>query len=62
LDDDIKKGLIPSELDSIGGVSEKFGDLVSERNGSKTKTELEAVDLPPFTKQALLNILQNELP
>jgi len=62
LDDDVKKGVIPSEFGSIPDVSERFGSLILGRNASREKTELEEVDLPPFTKQALLNILQSCLP
>jgi hypothetical protein len=69
LDDDVKKGLIPLEFGNIAEVSEGFGNLISEgdsrkaRNqGQPAKTELDAVDLPSFMKQALVNILLNESP
>jgi adenosylcobinamide amidohydrolase len=64
LDDDVKKGLIPSEFGNIAEVSERFGNLISEGASSKAKTrvqrakpELDVADLPPFLKQALFNIL-----
>lgn len=67
LDDDVKKGLIPMEFGDVVGVSEQFGSLVSESDSSKKKGQeeivkncLDGVDLPPFTKQALLNILKSE--
>jgi adenosylcobinamide amidohydrolase len=68
LDDDVKKGLIPVEFGNIADVSQRFGKLISEGNSPKEKTrqpakaEFEAVDLPPFLKQALINIMQNEFP
>jgi len=69
LDDDVKKGLVPLEFGNIADVSEGFGNLISEgdsrkaRNrGQLAKTELDVADLPPFLKQALVNILLNESP
>jgi adenosylcobinamide amidohydrolase len=68
LDDDVKKGLVPSEFGDVADVSEKYGTLLLEGDSSKAeryrqrvKTELEAIDLPPFLKQALFNILQNKM-
>jgi len=69
LDDDVKKGLVPLEFGNIADVSEGFGNLILEGDRSKTKNqkqrskpELDAVDLPPFLKHALISILQNESP
>jgi hypothetical protein len=67
LDDDVKKGLIPLEFGNIANVSKRFGNLISGGENLKAKTrgkyaKTEAVDLPPFLKQALINILQNESP
>lgn len=66
LDDDIKKGLIPNELSDVANVSEQFGHLIMEDKSSGSKNQapireysFNNVNLPPFTKQALLNILKN---
>jgi len=67
LDDDAKKGLLPSEFGNIANASITFGSLISESVPMKKKTpatysksELDSVDLPPFIKQALLKVLQKE--
>jgi adenosylcobinamide amidohydrolase len=67
LDDDAKKGLIPVEFGNIVDVTRRFGNLISggtrpEAKTQKriTKKEFDLVDLPPFLKQALINIIQNE--
>jgi adenosylcobinamide amidohydrolase len=60
LDDDAKKGLVPSGFGDLADVSEKFGKLICAKpHPKKVKIELEGVDLPPFLKHVLLNILQN---
>ena len=67
LDDDVKRGLIPVEFGNIAEVSQRFGSLISggtrpEARDQKcvTEQEFDLVDLPPFLKQALINIIQNE--
>jgi hypothetical protein len=60
LDDDVKKGIIPQEFSDVANVSRRFGCLVSEGKGLSAESELDEVDLPPFLKQALYSILQNE--
>ena len=67
LDDDVKRGLVPVEFGNIVDVTRRFGNLISggtrpEANTQKriTKKEFDLVDLPPFLKQALINIIQNE--
>ncbi len=67
LDDDAKRGLIPVEFGNVTEVSQRFGSLISggthpEAKNQKriTKKEFDLVDLPPFLKQALINIMQNE--
>ncbi len=64
LDDDIKKGLIPKELSDLANVSEQFGNLIIEYKDLDKKDQVyirkydfDHVNLPTFTKQALLNIL-----
>jgi adenosylcobinamide hydrolase len=62
LDDDYKKGLIPNDFGDTDLLSARFGRLLSDQKGNdKIQTEYAMVDLPPFTKQALITILQNSL-
>ncbi len=61
LDDDVKKGVVPAEFGKITDVSKKFGRLGFRGKGPSVESGLEGIDLPPFTKQALFNILQSEL-
>jgi adenosylcobinamide hydrolase len=68
MDGDVKKGLIPSELGKIELVSQSFGNLISKNDhNSEIPTELESknnyssVDLPPFTKNVLINIVKRAL-
>ena len=67
LDDDAKRGLVPVEFGNMAEVSQRFGSLISGGTRPKAKTqkritkkEFDLVDLPPFLKQALINIIQNE--
>jgi adenosylcobinamide amidohydrolase len=60
LDDDMKKGLIPSEFENVAILSEDFGKLISSSRSIREKTGNPEVDLPPFLKQALINILRND--
>jgi hypothetical protein len=67
LDDDVKRGLIPFEFGRITDVSKEFGNLISKGESREArnqrqpaKEELDEVDLPPFIRQALINILLNE--
>jgi hypothetical protein len=69
LDDDVKRKLVPVEFGNIIDLSKRFGNLVSESKsltektrGQPARTELDAVDLPPFLKHALISIMWNELP
>jgi adenosylcobinamide amidohydrolase len=68
MDDDVKKGLIPAEFGDIDAVSERFGSLFSQAIRSakistefKLKNNYEAIDLPPFTKNVLINIVKSAL-
>jgi adenosylcobinamide amidohydrolase len=68
MDSDIKKGLIPSELGKVEAVSESFGNLLSKTDdGPEKPVELESkdnyssVDLPPFTKNVLINIVKRAI-
>jgi adenosylcobinamide amidohydrolase len=60
LDDDLKKGLIPSEFGNVAVLSEDFGKLISSSRSRREKTGNPAVALPPFLRQALINILRND--
>ena len=67
LDDDVKRGLIPFEFGRITDVSKEFGNLISKGESREArnqrqpaKEELDEVDLPPFIRQTLINILLNE--
>jgi len=68
MDEDVKKGLIPAEFGDIEAVSERFGGLFSQgikgvkvSNGAKNKSDFEVIDLPPFTKNVLINIVKTAL-
>jgi adenosylcobinamide amidohydrolase len=59
LDDDFKKGLIPKELGDISLLSKGFGCLILDPQ--LDMTSFSEVNLPPFTKQTVIAILQNFL-
>lgn len=68
MDSDVKKGLIPYELGNIEAVSESFGNLLSKTDhgqeipvGRELKNKYASVDLPPFTKNVLINIVKRAL-
>jgi adenosylcobinamide amidohydrolase len=61
LDDDCKKGLIPNELGDVGKLSRGFGALISTNKPVKETLSFVEVNLPPFTKQAAISILQNSI-
>jgi adenosylcobinamide hydrolase len=68
MDADVKKGLVPSEFGNVDAVSERFGSLLfqSVKNGEipaepEARSDYDAVDLPPFTKNVLINIVKNAL-
>jgi len=62
LDEDVENGLIPPQLGDIDDLSKRFAERVS---GCKTETqdfdeeELAQVDLPPFLKYALLDLIRS---
>ena len=59
MDEDVKKGLVPSEFGSVDAVSKRFGGLLSAQNRtSEGEGSYGVVDLPPFTKQVLINIIK----
>ena len=67
LDDDLAKGLVPLQLEDSKQVSRKFAEKLSGQLCRETKqsakgnvvTELKQVDLPPFLKETLLNLLKS---
>ncbi len=62
MDEDIANGLVPPELGDTKTVSKKFGDaLLSKQVQSDiaSSSDYDAVNLSPFLKQALINIVKN---
>jgi iron complex transport system ATP-binding protein len=60
MDEDVKKGLIPTELGDIVKLSQGFGNLILRQKPNENPDFAE-VNLPPFTKQVAIAILQNSL-
>jgi adenosylcobinamide hydrolase len=70
IDEDVQKGLVPSEFGEIEAVSRKFGDVLLSKqtksnanatSDSAKSSEYDAVDLPPFLKEVLIKIVENAL-
>ncbi len=68
IDEDVKKGLIPPEFGSVDVVSENFGNLLSKTSRSAkppreslAKDNSVSVNLPPFLKHVLVNLVKNAL-
>jgi len=68
IDEDVKKGLIPPEFGNVDVVSENFGNLLSKTSRSAkppreslTKDNSTAVNLPPFLKKVLINLVKSAL-
>jgi adenosylcobinamide amidohydrolase len=59
LDDDYKKGLIPNELGGMENLSQGFGSLIARKPLKEASACFVEVNLPPFTKQAVIALLQN---
>jgi adenosylcobinamide hydrolase len=62
VDEDIMKGLVPPEIGDAKAVSKKFGEfLLSKQAPSNVAypSDYDAVDLSPFLKQVLINIVKN---
>jgi iron complex transport system ATP-binding protein len=59
LDDDCKKGLIPNELGDVTHLSRGFGNLIASKNPVEKVPSFSEVNLPHFTKQAVIALLQN---
>lgn len=58
LDDDLKKNLIPNEFGDIISLSKNFGRLLLEQKSIEPLPDLSEINLPPFTKYAILTFLQ----
>jgi iron complex transport system ATP-binding protein len=59
LDDDFKKDLIPNEFGAVVSLSKRFGCLILEQKFAEIMMpNLLELDLPPFTTQVVIAILQ----
>jgi iron complex transport system ATP-binding protein len=61
LDDDFKKGLIPNEFGDVVSLSKCFGCLLLDQKFVENLPNFSEVTLPPFTKCAVVAILQSFL-
>ena len=69
IDEDVKKEVIPSEFGNIDILSKNFGSLLSKQtNGSASAPseladnwDYSSVDLPPFLKHFLINLVKSAL-
>jgi adenosylcobinamide amidohydrolase len=61
LDDDFKKNLLPAELGNVGELSKCFGNLARSQTDCSKVPYYDSVDLPPFLKHALINIVRDAL-
>ena len=60
MDDDYKKNLLPTDFADWAEISKCFGASFSKLDCTKLPN-YDSVDLPPFLKHALINILKNRL-
>jgi len=61
LDDDFKKNLLPAELGDVAELSKCFGILAHSQPNCSKVPYYDSVDLPPFLKHALINIVRDAL-
>jgi iron complex transport system ATP-binding protein len=61
LDDDFKKNLLPAELGKVDELSKCFGNLARCQLDCSKVAGYDSVDLPPFLKHALINIVKEAL-
>jgi adenosylcobinamide hydrolase len=59
LDDDYKKNMLPAELGDAAELSKCFANPALSQMGCSKLPGYDAVDLPPFLKQALIKIVLN---
>jgi hypothetical protein len=60
MDDDYKKNLLPTDFADWAEISKCFGASFSKLDCTELPN-YDSVDLPPFLKHALINILKNRL-
>ena len=61
MDEDMAKGLVPPEIGDEKAVSKKFGEVLLSKQAPSNvaySSDYDAVDLPPFLKQVLINIVK----
>ena len=61
LDDDFKKDLIPNDFGDVDSLSNSFGCLLLDQKLVEKTPFFSEINLPPFTKRAVIAILQNSL-
>lgn len=61
MDDDFKKNLLPAEFGDAAELSKCFGNLAHSRPDCSKVPGYDSVDLPPFLKYALINIVREVL-
>jgi adenosylcobinamide hydrolase len=64
MDEDVANGLVPPEIGDAETVSKKFGEVLLSKQTPISvaySSDYYAVDLPPFLKQALINIAKAAL-
>jgi adenosylcobinamide amidohydrolase len=61
LDDDLKKDLIPNDFGDTALLSKDFGRLIFDQKFVGELSNFSEINLPPFTKRAVIAILQNFL-
>ncbi len=58
MDDDYKKNLLPVDFDNWAQAAEGFAEFAKHKSSCSKLPNFESVDLPPFTKEALLAIMK----
>ena len=66
LNEDFEKGLFPEQFGDLSGLGKGFGELLSKQKcaisrPTITDADVEAVNLPPFLKFALIELARNAL-
>ena len=59
LDDEVKKGHLPTDFGEVSELSKYFGVSASCKCDCSKLPSYDSVDLPPFLKHALINIVRN---
>jgi len=58
IDDDVKKNLLPAELGEAFDLSRRFGNSALNVAGGSKSLRYDSVDLPPFLKHVLIEIVR----